>query len=59
VLVVSREWARLYEELAAMMKDRPDIRVVLDRRQQKSGTDQESDWDGIERRRTDTSIHLA
>lgn len=59
VLVVSREWARLYEELAALMKDRPDIQVVLDRRQQKSGTDQESDWDGIERRRTDTSIHLA
>ena len=59
VLVVSREWARLYEELAALMKDRPDIQVVLDRRQQKSGTGQASDWDGIERRRTDGPIHLA
>ena len=58
VLVVSREWARLYEELAEMMKNRPDIQVVLDRRQQKA-EDQESSWDGPERRRTDNPIKLA
>jgi hypothetical protein len=58
VLVVSREWARLYEELAEMMRARPDIQVVLDRRQQKGG-DQESSWDGPERRRTDNPIKLA
>lgn len=58
VLVVSREWARLYEELAEMMKVRPDIQVVLDRRQEKA-EDQQSSWDGPERRRTDTPIRLA
>lgn len=58
VLVVSREWARLYEELAEMMKVRPEIQVVLDRRQQKA-EDQESSWDGPERRRADNPIKLA
>jgi hypothetical protein len=58
VLVVSREWARLYEELAEMMKVRPEIQVVLDRRQQKV-EDQESSWDGPERRRADNPIKLA
>lgn len=57
VLVVSKEWARLYEELAEMMKDRPDIKVILDRRQQ-TAEDKESDWDGPERRRTDKPIEL-
>jgi len=57
VLVVSEEWARLYEELAEIMKDRPDIRVVLDRRQEKA-EDEESDWDGPERRRTDKPVKL-
>jgi hypothetical protein len=55
---VSREWVRLYEELAELMKARPDIQVVLDRRQQKA-EDQQSSWDGPERRRTDKSIRLA
>lgn len=58
VLVVSRAWARLYEELAEMMKVRPDIQVVLDRRQLKA-EDQESSWDGPERRQSDKSIRLA
>ena len=44
--------------LAEMMKARPDIQVVLDRRQQKA-EDQESSWDGPERRRTDNPIKLA
>jgi hypothetical protein len=55
---VSREWARLYEELAEMMKVRPEIQVVLDRRQQKA-EDQASSWDGPERRRADNPIKLA
>jgi len=58
VLVVSREWARLYEELAELMRVRPDIQVVLDRRQQKA-EDQEIGWDGPERRRIDRPIRLA
>jgi hypothetical protein len=58
VLVVSRDWARLYEELAEMMKDRPDIRVILDRRQQKAA-DEGSDWDGAERRRPGKPNQLA
>jgi hypothetical protein len=58
VLVVSREWARLYEELAELMRARPDIQVVLDRRQQKAG-DQASSWDGPERRRADNPLKLA
>jgi hypothetical protein len=57
VLVVSQEWARLYEELAEIMKGRPDIRVVLDRRQEKT-QDQEADWDGPERRRKDKPVEL-
>jgi hypothetical protein len=39
------------------MKDRPDIRVVLDRRQEKA-ENEESDWDGPERRRTDKPVKL-
>jgi hypothetical protein len=57
VLVVSQDWARLYEELAEIMKDRPDIRVVLDRRQEKT-EDRESEWDGPERRRKDKPVEI-
>lgn len=57
VLVVSQEWERLYEELAEIMKARSDIRVVLDRRQEKT-EDQESEWDGPERRRKDKPVKL-
>ena len=40
-----------------MMKDRSDIKVILDRRQETS-EDKESDWDGQERRGTDKPIEL-
>ncbi len=51
VLVVSREWARLYEELVEMLKDRPEIEVVLDRREPTEGEGAGTDWRGPDRRR--------
>jgi hypothetical protein len=51
VLVVSREWARLYEDLVEMLKGRPDIQVVIDRRQPTREGSQENGWTGPERRR--------
>jgi hypothetical protein len=48
VLVVSREWARMYEDLVEMLKERPDIQIVIDRRQSES---EENGWKGPERRR--------
>jgi len=50
ILVVSREWARMYEELVEMFKDRPEIQVVLDRRYPGGGGLDGSDWNGPERR---------
>jgi len=51
VLVVSREWARMYEDLVEMLKSRPDIQIVIDRRQPGNEGKEESAWDGPERRR--------
>lgn len=51
VLVVSREWARMYEDLVEMLKGRPDIQIVIDRRQSANEGDQEGDWHGPDRRR--------
>ncbi len=48
VLVVSRKWARMYEELVEMFKDRPEVQVVLDRRASTGG--EGGGWDGPERR---------
>jgi hypothetical protein len=58
VLVVSREWARLYDELVEMMRGRPDIQVILDRRQPTGGGDGKDGWNGPERRRTDQPLAL-
>ena len=58
VLVVSRQWARLYEDIAALLKSRPDIQVILDRRhtiRDGSGTDP---WSGPNRRATDEPLGL-
>jgi hypothetical protein len=58
VLVVSREWARLYEDIAALLKSRPDIQVIIDRRDTSrdgSGTDP---WSGPNRRATDEPLGL-
>ena len=51
VLVVSREWARMYEDLVEMLKGRPDIQVVIDRRQSADEGDEKGGWKGSERRR--------
>ena len=51
VLVVSQKWARMYEELVELLKDRPDIQVVLDRRHPAGGRDEGTGWDGPERRK--------
>jgi hypothetical protein len=50
VLVVSREWARLYSEVVEILKARPDIRIVVDRRQPPEQAGGES-YQGPERRR--------
>lgn len=51
VLVVSREWARMYEDLVEMLKERPDIQIVIDRRQSENEGTEENGWKGPERRR--------
>lgn len=51
VLVVSREWARMYDELVEMFKSQPEIQVVLDRRQPKAEGDEGNEWKGPDRRR--------
>jgi hypothetical protein len=51
VLVVSREWARMYEDLVEMLKERPDIQIVIDRRQSEGEGTEENGWKGPERRR--------
>jgi len=54
VLVVSQEWARLYEDIGALLRSRPEIQVVLDRRQA-AGKD---NWTGPERRSISEPIEL-
>jgi hypothetical protein len=49
VLVVSREWARLYDQVAEILRARPDIRIVIDRRQSPSQAGNTS-YQGPERR---------
>jgi len=52
VLVVSRSWARLYEELSELLKDREGIQVVLDRRDSTSASASDAGWSGPDRRRS-------
>jgi len=51
VLVVSREWARMYEDLVEMLKGRPDIQIVIDRRRSANDGEEKDGWKGPERRR--------
>jgi hypothetical protein len=51
VLVVSREWARLFEEIRDLFKSRPEIQVLLDRRRPTGVDDAGSKWNGPDRRR--------
>jgi len=57
VLVVSREWARLYSDVVEILKARPDIRIVVDRRQSpgQAGGDL---YQGPERRRPTPPLSL-
>ena len=50
VLVVSQSWARLYDELLAILKDREDIQVVLDRRDPAHPGAKDASWKGPDRR---------
>jgi hypothetical protein len=58
VLVVSREWARLFDDLVEMLKDRPEIQVILDRRRPAGEETEESGWQGPERRRKPNPFRL-
>ncbi len=58
VLVVSREWARLYEELVEIFKSRPEIQVILDRRDPANGGEGASRRTGPERRRVRQPLSL-
>lgn len=51
VLVVSREWARMYEDLVEMLKGRPDIKIVIDRRRSAKDGEEKDGWKGPDRRR--------
>ncbi len=58
VLVVSREWVRLYEELVEIFKNRPEIQVILDRRDPTGGRDGASQRTGPERRKSRQAFSL-
>ena len=51
VLVVSPEWAWMYEQLVELLKARPEIQVILDRRQPPGVGGEVPAWDGPDRRR--------
>jgi hypothetical protein len=51
VLVVSREWARMYDQLVELLKGQPEIQVILDRRQTPGAGEGAAGWDGPDRRR--------
>jgi len=55
VLVVSREWARMYDQLVEMLKGQPEIEVILDRRGIGSGNGG-AGWGGPERRRPESFV---
>jgi len=58
VLVVSRSWTRLYDELLEILKDRQDIQVVLDRRDPTRAGGKDTGWDGPDRRRSGDPLAL-
>ncbi len=58
VLVVSREWARLYEDIAALLKSRPDIQVIIDRRHTSRDGHRTDPWSGPNRRASDEPLGL-
>jgi hypothetical protein len=58
VLVVNQKWVRLYEELSELLKGRPEIQMVLDRRDPPADGGGETGWTGPDRRRTQPPFAL-
>ena len=58
VLVVSRNRARLYDELLELLKDREDIQVILDRRDSTSAGREDAGYDGPDRRQNRDRLAL-
>ena len=56
VLVVSREWARMYDQLVELLKGHPEIQVILDRRQPSGRTEGATGWKGPDRRKNGHSL---
>jgi len=56
VLVVSRSWARLYDTLFQLLRDREDIQVILDRRDPARAKHKSARWKGPDRRRDGASM---
>lgn len=51
VLVVSRDWARMYDRLVELMRGQSEIQVVLDRRELTAPDAEATRRDGPDRRR--------
>ena len=56
VLVVSREWARMYDQLVELLKGYPEIQVILDRRESPEVGGGQTGWKGPDRRRSGRPI---
>ena len=58
VLVVSREWARMYDQLVELLKGHPEIQLILDRRQPSGAEEKATGWNGPERRKNQQPLVL-
>jgi hypothetical protein len=56
VLVVSQDWARMYDQLVELMRGQPEIQVILDRRQPAKAGEGTKGWNGPDRRRGGRSL---
>ncbi|MGD0266802.1 MAG: hypothetical protein ABSD47_17875 [Candidatus Methylomirabilota bacterium] len=56
VLVVSQDWARMYDQLVELMRGQPEIQVILDRRQPAKAGEGTRGWNGPDRRRGGRSL---
>jgi hypothetical protein len=56
VLVVSQDWARMYDQLVELMRGQPEIQVILDRRQPAKAEEGTRGWNGPDRRRGGRSL---
>jgi hypothetical protein len=58
VLVVSQNWARMYDQLVELMRGQPEIQVILDRRQPAKEGEGTRGWKGPDRRRGGGSLDV-